>query len=94
MTLEVSQHLQQRLAAVVHDLKISIGQEAARAYLTRITTIKSLEFEPGIELCDDSSMKYNEDCMTDASDPSSPAVPVLRKDRRTLFADDELTDRS
>ena len=76
MTLEVSQHLQQRLAAVVHDLKDSIGQEAARAYLTRITTTKSLEFEPGTELCDDSSMKYNEDCMTDTSDPSYP-TPFL-----------------
>ena len=44
MTLEVLQHVQQRLAAVVHDLKSPRGQKAARAYLTRIITIKSLEF--------------------------------------------------
>ena len=38
-----------------------------------MTTVESLEFEPGAELCDDSWMEYiNEDCMTDASDPSCP----------------------
>jgi len=73
MTLEVPQHIRQRLAAVVDELKSAIGQEAAKAYLTRITTAESLEFEPGAELCDDSWMEYiNEDCMTDASDPSYP----------------------
>ena len=73
MTLEVLQHIRQRLAAVIDDLKNAVGQEAAKAYLTRITTIESPEFEPGAELCDDSWMEYiNEDCMTDASDPSYP----------------------
>jgi len=71
MTLEVPQHIRQRLAAVIDDLKSAIRQEAAKAYLTRITTAESLEFEPGAEPCDDSWMEYiNEDCMTDASDLS------------------------
>ena len=87
MTLEVPQHIRQRLAAVIYDLKNAIGQEAAKAYLTRITTVESLEFEPGAELCgDDSWIEYmNKDCMTDASDSSY---------WRTVFADDELTDRN
>ena len=74
MTLEVPQHIRQRLAAVIYDLKNAIWQEAAKAYLTRITTVESLEFEHGAELCgDDSWIEYiNEDCMTDASDPSYP----------------------
>ena len=55
MTLEVPQHIRQRLAAVIYDLKNAIGQEAAKAYLTRITTVESLEFEPGAELCGDDS---------------------------------------
>ena len=58
--------------------KRQLGQEAAKAYLTRITTVESLEFEPGAELCgDDSWMEHiNEDCMTDASDSSYP-MPFL-----------------
>jgi len=73
MTLEVPQHIRQRLAAVIDDLKSAIWQEAAKAYLTSITTAESLESEPGAELCDDSWMEYiNEDCMTDASDLSYP----------------------
>jgi len=71
MTLEVPQHIRQRLAAVIDDLKSAIGQEAAKAYLTSITTAESLELETEAELCDDSWMEYiNEDCMTDASDLS------------------------
>ncbi len=73
MTFEVPQHMRQPLAAVVDELKSVIRQEAAKAYLTRITTAESLEFEPGAELCDDSWMEYiNEDYMTDTSDPSYP----------------------
>jgi len=73
MTLEVPQRIRQRLAAVMDDLKSAIGQEAAKAYLTSITTIESLVLEPEVELCDDSWMEYiNEDCMTDASDLSYP----------------------
>ena len=77
-SLEVPQHIRQRLAAVIDDLKNAIGQEAAKAYLTRITTVESLEFEPGAEFCGDNSwMEYmNEDCMTDASDSYYP-TPFL-----------------
>lgn len=75
MILDVPQHIQQRLAAVMDDLKNAIGQKVARGYSTHITTVESLEFEPGAELCDDSWMEYiNEDCMTDASDPSCPTL--------------------
>jgi len=73
MTLEVPQHIRQRLAAIIDDLKSAIGQEAAKAYLTSITTVKSWVLEPEDELCDDSWMEYvNEDCVTDASDLSYP----------------------
>ena len=47
MTLELPQHTRERLAAVIYDLRNAIAQEAAKAYLTRITTVESLEFEPG-----------------------------------------------
>ena len=58
---------------VIDNLKNAVRQEAAKAYLTRITTVELPEFEPGAELCDDSWMEYiNEDCMTDASNPSYP----------------------
>lgn len=71
MTLEVPQHIRQRLPAVIDDLKNAVGQEAAKAYLTRITTVESLELEPGAKLCDNSWMEYiDEDCMTDTSDHS------------------------
>ncbi len=73
MTLEVPQHIRQRLAAVIDDLKSAIGQEAAKAYWTSITTAESLESETEVELCDDSCMEYiNKNCMTDASDLSYP----------------------
>ncbi len=42
MTLEVPQRIRQRLAAIIDDLKSAIGQEAAKAYLTSITTVESL----------------------------------------------------
>lgn len=54
LTLEVPRHIRQRLTAVIDDLKNAVGQEAAKAYLTRIATVESLELEPGAELCDDS----------------------------------------
>jgi len=54
MTLEVPQHIRQRLAAVIDDLKSAIGQEAAKAYLTSVTTFESLVLEHEVELCDDS----------------------------------------
>ena len=59
------------------DLLSAPRQEAARAYLRRITIVRSLEFESAAELCDESWMEYiNRDCMTDASDPSCP-TPFL-----------------
>jgi hypothetical protein len=74
MANEVPKHIRQRLAAVVDELSNAVGQEAAKAYLTRIFDIESVESEPGAELCDDSWMEFiNEDCMTDdASNPSYP----------------------
>ena len=73
MTLEVQQHMRQRLAAVIDNLKNAMGQQAAKAYLTRITAVESLEFEPGAKLCNNSWMEYiDEDCMTNASDYSYP----------------------
>lgn len=73
MTLEVPQRIRQRLAAVIDDLKSAIGQEAAKAYLTSITTAESLVLGLEVELCDDSWMEYiNEDYMTNASDLSYP----------------------
>ena len=71
MTLEVSQRIRQRLAAIIDDLKSAIGQEATKAYLTSIIIVESLILEPEVELYDDSWMKYiNEDCITNASDLS------------------------
>ncbi len=73
MTLEVPQRIRQRLAAVIDDLKSAIGQEAAKACLTSITTAESLVLGLEVELCDDSWMEYiNEDYMTNASDLSYP----------------------
>ena len=73
MTLEIPQHIRQRLAAAIDDLRDAVGQEAAKAYLMNITTAESLEFEPGAKLSDNSCMEYiNDDCMTEASDPSYP----------------------
>ena len=97
MTLEVTQHITQRHPAVIDDLKNAVVQEAAKAYLTRITTVKSLELEPGDKLCDNSWMEYiDEDCMTDASNhsystPSSPSrkieVPLLHVTNSQTEAD-------
>ena len=96
MTLEVPQHIRQRLVAVIDDLKNAVGQEAVKAYLMNITTAESLEFEPGAELSHDSWMEYiNEDCMTDASDPLYPtSLSPYEKIENPFLADDELTDRS
>lgn len=52
MALKVPQHIRQRLAAVIDDLKNAIEQEAAKAYLTNVTTFESLE------ICDDSWMDF------------------------------------
>ena len=54
MTLEVPQHIRQRLAVVIDDLRIAVGQKAAKAYLMNIITAESLKFEPEAELSDDS----------------------------------------
>ncbi len=54
MTLEVSQRIRQRLAAIIDDLKSAIGQEATKAYLTSIIIVESLILEPEVELYDDS----------------------------------------
>ena len=71
--MTLPQHIRQRLAAVIDDLKSAIGQEAAKAYLTSITTAESLESETEVELSDDSWMEYiNKNCMTDASNLSYP----------------------
>lgn len=70
MTLEMPQHICPRLAAIIDDSKNAIEQEAAKAYLTRITTVGSLEFEPGAEICHGS---WTED---------ANALLLLRKDRR------------
>jgi len=68
MTVDVPQYLRQRLNAVINDLKITVGREAAKAYLTERTTVELREFAPGAEICDDSWMEYiNEDYVTDAS---------------------------
>lgn len=83
MTPEIPQHIRRGLAAVIDDLKNAVGQEAAKAYLARISNVESLESELGAELCDDSWMDYiNEDCITIASDssyptPFSPDLAVL-----------------
>lgn len=72
MTFAVPQHLRQRLAKVIGDLKDAIGPEAAKAYLTRVS-VEPVELEPGAELCDDSWMEFiDEDCMTDASEALCP----------------------
>ena len=55
------------------DFKSALGQEAARAYLRRTTTVRSLELEPRAEFCGDLWMEYiNRECTTDVSDPSCP----------------------
>lgn len=88
MVSEVPDYIRQRLAAVVDELRSAVGQEAAKAYLTRIFDIESVEFEPGAELCDDSWMEFiNEDCMTDdASNPSyTTPSSSYEKDEESLL---------
>ncbi len=68
MPLKVSEHLQQRLAEVINDLRDAVEQEAAKAYLISIFNIVSVKFEPEAELCNNSWMKFiNKDCMSDTS---------------------------
>jgi len=54
MPLKVSEHIRQRLAEVIDDLRDAVGKEATKAYLTNISHIESMEFEPEAELCDNS----------------------------------------
>lgn len=54
MTLEVLQHIRQRLAAIINNLKSTIGQKAVKAYLTDIITAELLKFESEAEICDGS----------------------------------------
>lgn len=73
MAFAVPQHLRQRLAEVIGDLRDAVGPEAAKAYFTRVS-IEPVELEPGAELCDDSWMEFiDEDCMADASKALCPA---------------------
>ena len=67
-------------------VKNAVKQEAAKAYLARISNIESLEFEPGAEHCDDSWMEYiNEDCMTVASN-SSYSTPSLSYENESQYS--------
>ena len=73
MAYQVPLQIRQRLAEVVQDLKNAVGQQAAKDYLTRISSKDSIEVEPGAEPCDDSWMEFiNHECMTDAGSPSYP----------------------
>ncbi len=92
MTLEVPQHIRQRLAAVIDDLKSAIGQKAAKAYLTSITNVESLVLESEVELCDNSWKEYiNEDCVTDTSDLSypMPCSPQRKFEERLQMTDSQ-----
>ena len=73
MAHEVPLQIRQRLAEVLHNLKNAVGQQAARDYLTRISSEEPVEVEPGAEVCDDSWMEFsNNECITDAGSPSYP----------------------
>ena len=62
-----------QITGSLDDLKSALRQEAERAYLRLITTVRSLELKPRAELCGDLWMEYiNRECTTDASDPSCP----------------------
>ncbi len=83
MASEVPQHIRQQLAAVVSELRSAVGQAAAKAYLTHISNIESVEFEPGAELCDDLWKEFiNEDCMTD--DDHTPSSPCDKNEASLL----------
>ena len=72
MALEVPQHIRQRLAEVIDDLRDAVGQEAAKAYLSHVC-VEPVESEPAADYCDDSWMEFiNEDCMMDADEASHP----------------------
>ncbi len=65
-----------------------MGQEVVKAYLTRIFDIKSVEFELGAELCDDSWIEFiNKDCMTDNTSNPSYTTPSssYEKDEESLL---------
>lgn len=64
-----------------------VGQQAAKAYLTRISNEEPLEVEPGAEPCDGSWMEFiHEECIIDASDPIYPTPsPSCRITRRTCI---------
>ncbi len=69
MTFEIPQHIQWELTAIIDDLKNTVEQKAAKAYLTHIFNVESLKSELEVKLCNDSWMNYiNEDCMTVVSD--------------------------
>lgn len=93
----ITQHIRQRLAAVIYDLKNTIKQKVAKAYLTRIFIVESLKFEFKAKFYDDDlRIKYiNEDYMTNASDSFYLALFFpLRKYWRIVFTDNELADRN
>ncbi len=71
MALEVPQRLYKRLVAVIDDLRNTVGQEAARAFLVSLTIAEPVEFEPEAASCDDSWIEFmNEDLMNDTIEPS------------------------
>lgn len=81
---EVPQHLRQRLAEVIYELRNAIGREAAKTYLTRISNGESVEVESG---ADGSWMEFiNEDCVTKASTPSypTPSSPAMEVEEPPL----------
>ena len=73
MAREVPLQIRQRLAAVVRDLRSAVGQQAAKDYLTRISSEEPIEVEPVAEACDDSWMEFiNHEYTSDANSPSYP----------------------
>jgi len=73
MAHQVPLQIRQRLAEVVQDLKNAVGQQAAKDYLTRISSEEPIEVEPGAEPCDDSWMEFiNNKCITNTSSPVYP----------------------
>ena len=73
MTHQISHQIRQRLAKVVHDLKNAVGQQAAKDYLTGISSEKSIEIELEAKLRDHLWMKFiNNEYITDSSSSSYP----------------------
>jgi len=72
---EIPQHIQQRLAEVVNDFKNAVGQEAPKAYPTRISKVDSVGSESG---AGDSWREFvNEDCINNASNLSYLEMMLL-----------------